>query len=99
MVQRAPRTYRRREADPGATPVLLDLAAGDRVDLAQRFAILAEGLHVAATDLPLDAGLAVPCERLADAPGPTRVSVWGVDEAAGLARRLAAFGPPPSTFS
>lgn len=98
MVQHAPRKYRRREAEPGATPILLDLASGDRVDLAQRFALLAEGLHVAAMDRPLDAFLDLLCERLAHALGMSRVSVWEMDEAAGVARRLAAFGPPLSTF-
>jgi excisionase family DNA binding protein len=98
MVQRAPRKYRRRAADPTATPALLDLASGDRVVLAQRFALLAEGLHAAAMDHPIDAFLALLCERLADALGLSRVSVWGRDEAAGVARRLAAFGPPLSTL-
>lgn len=98
MIQRAPRKYRRRVADPGATPALLDLASGDRVVLAQRFALLVEGLHAAAMDRPIDAFLALLCERLADALGLTRVSVWGRDDAAGVARRLAAFGPPLSTL-
>lgn len=98
MVQRAPRKYRRRAADPAATPALLDLASGDRGMLAQRFALLAEGLHAAAMDRPLDAFLDLLCERLAHALGLSRVSVWGMDEAAGVARRLAAFGPPLSTL-
>ncbi len=98
MIQRAPKKYRRRHADPGAIPVLLDLASGDRVDLAQRFALLAEGLHAAAMDRPLDDFLDLLCERLAQALGLARVSVWGLDEGAGFVRRLAAFGPALSTL-
>src|SRR6266540_570598 len=36
MRERAPRKYRRREPNPGATPALLDLASGERVELARR---------------------------------------------------------------
>jgi excisionase family DNA binding protein len=97
MVQRAPKKYRR-SPDAGAAPALVDLASGDRVALAQRFASLVETIQLAAIGGPLDRFLAVLCEHLAAALGLRRVALWGVDERAGVVRRLASFGPPMSTL-
>ncbi len=92
MVQRAPKKYRRRSPEPDAPPAFIDLAAGERAEVAQRFAILAETLHVAAMDRPLDDFLALLCERLARALGLERVTIHGVDRERGVVRRLARIG-------
>ena len=96
MVERAPRRYRRRAPDPDATPALLDLAGGERVDLAARLSVLLEAIHGAAAERPLAEFLDLLGERLAAALGLRRVAIWGVDRERGVARRLASFGPPLS---
>jgi hypothetical protein len=96
MVQRAPKRYRRREPDPGAAPSLVDLAAGDRVELAARFAVLLEAVHAAALDRPLEEFLGLLCGRLAEALGLSRAAVWGLDEGRGVVRLLARAGEPMS---
>src|SRR5262245_27124875 len=53
MRERAPRKYRRREPNPGATPALLDLASGERVELARRLSTLYEVIHGVAADQPV----------------------------------------------
>lgn len=96
MVQRAPKKYRRRSPEPGSMPALIDLASGDRVALAQRFAILTEAIHLAAMDRPLAEFLLVMCERLSESLGLHRVTMFGVDRERGVVRRLAAVGGPMS---
>lgn len=93
MIERAPKKYKRREPDPAASPALVDLASGDRVALAQRFAILAETLHAGALDAPLPDFLSLLCERLAESLDMRRVAVWGIDPAQAVVRRLAHHGP------
>jgi excisionase family DNA binding protein len=94
MRERAPRKYRRREPNPEATPALLDLASGERVDLARRLSTLYELIHEAAAELPLPEFLALLADRLANALAFRRVAIWGLDLPSGRATRLAAFGPP-----
>lgn len=96
MVQRAPKKYRRRTPEPGAAPALIDLASGDRVALAQRFANMAEAIHVAAMDRPLEEFTALLCQRLADSLGLTRVTMYAIDRERGVVRRLARVGEPMS---
>ncbi len=98
MRERAPRKYRRREPNPNATPALLDLASGERVELARRLSTLYEVLHGTAAELPLPEFLALLADRLATALDFRRVAIWGVDVAAGRARRLATFGPSMSRY-
>lgn len=92
MVERAPKKYRRRSPDLGVTPALIDLASSDRVALAQRFAILAEAIHYAAMDRPLEEFMELLCERLGAALGLERVTVYGADRERGVVRRLASTG-------
>jgi excisionase family DNA binding protein/PAS domain S-box-containing protein len=92
MRERAPYKYRRREPNPEATPALLDLASGERVDLARRLSSLYEVLHGAATELPLADFLSLLTDRLAGALDFRRVTLWGVDLNLGEATRLASFG-------
>ncbi len=94
MRERAPRKYRRRDPNPDASPALLDLASGERVDLAQRLSTLYEVLHGAAAERPLPEFLTLLCDRLAVALDFRRVCIWGVDSPRERATRLASFGPP-----
>ena len=96
MRERAPRKYRRREPNPDATPALLDLASGARVDLARRLSTLYEILHESASELPLPDFLDLLSDRLASALDFRRIAVWGLNEDAGTVIRLATFGPPLS---
>ena len=98
MIERRPHRYAKREPDPGATPALIDLASGDRVELARRLATLLEVVHGAAMEQPLGAFLGLLCERLADALDLDRATLWGIDEGRGVVRRLASVGPPISTL-
>ncbi len=99
MVQRAPKAYRRREPDPAAAPAMLDLAAGDRVALAERYAILAESLHVAALERPLADVLALLCDRFVVTLDLTRVTIWGVDRDCATLLPLARWGEPMGDLS
>lgn len=96
MVERAPKKYQRRIPDPGAAPAMVDLASGDRVELARRFSVLAEAIHAAALDRPLDDFLALLCERLAGSLELSRVAIWGIDRSRTSVRRLSQRGAPLS---
>ena len=98
MRERAPIKYRRREPNPDATPTLLDLASGERVDLARRLSTFYEVLHSAAIEQPLPEFLALLAERLAGGLDLKRVAIWEVDAERRKASRLASFGPPFSRF-
>ncbi len=94
MRERAPRKYRRREPNPAATPALLDLASGEKVELAGRLSALYEVLHSAAGRLPLEDFLSLLCDRLASALDFRRVAVWGVDGDRQRLVRLTSYGGP-----
>lgn len=94
MRERAPRKYRRREPNPEATPALLDLASGEKVELAERLSALYEVLHSAAGRLSLPDFLGLLCDRLAGALDFRRVAIWGVDSERQRLVRLASFGGP-----
>jgi excisionase family DNA binding protein len=95
MRERAPRKYRRREPNPNAAPALLDLASGERVDLASRLSTLYEVINSSAAELPLPEFLALLADRMAAGLGLRRLAIWSF-EPNGRAQRLAAFGPPMS---
>lgn len=94
MRERAPRKYRRREPDPGATPALLDLASGERVSLAERLATLYELIHSSAGQLPTDEFLALLSDRLASALDLRRVAIWVLNDQGTVLRRAAFYGAP-----
>jgi excisionase family DNA binding protein len=97
MRERAPRKYRRREPDAAAVPALVDLASGERVDLAQQLAILIETNHELARGESLEASLAFLAERVAQALGLSRVELWTLDAASGAWRRAARFSSSQPT--
>lgn len=98
MIERRPRKYAQREPDPGATPAMIDLASGDRVELARQLATLLEVIHGAAMAQPLDAFTDLLCTRLSKALDLRRVSLWVVDEPGQRVQRLARCGEPLSTL-
>jgi excisionase family DNA binding protein len=91
MRERAPKKYRRREPDQTAVPALIDLASGERVDLARQLALVIETNHELTRGEPLDAFLAFLAERFAQALGLSRVELWTVDATSGAWRRAARF--------
>src|SRR5689334_21923591 len=94
MRARAPKKYRRREPDASAVPTLIDLASGERVDLARQLALLIEANHELARGGSLAQVLPFLTERFAQALDLTRVEVWARDRASGELRRLAQFVAP-----
>ena len=92
MRERAPKKYRRREPMPDATPALLDLASGERVDLAQRLSTLYEVLHTAAVERSLPEFAAMLSDRIAETLGLSRVAIWQMDEDLGIGSRIAQRG-------
>lgn len=88
MRERAPRKYQSRQPALDASPVLLDVATGERSDLAERLSTLYEDIHVAARDRPLDDVAALIRDRFADAFKLDRVVIWAFDTELRIATRL-----------
>ena len=98
MIERRPRRYAQREPDPSATPAMIDLASGNRVELARQLATLLEVLHGAAIEQPPEDFLELLCQRLSKALDLDRVSLWGVDERGGRIHRITTCGEPLTTL-
>lgn len=96
MIERAPRKYRRRTPQTDASPALIDLASGERVELARRVANLLQIVDCVAAEQPLDECLAILSDRYADTLDLRRVEIWSLDDAYVRASRTASFGPPLS---
>ncbi|MGH2558880.1 MAG: GAF domain-containing protein [Thermomicrobiales bacterium] len=96
MRQRAPKRYRQRDPDPDTQPALLDLASGERVELARRVAAFYQSIHVAAAECDLSTFATIMCDRFARALELHRVSLWEIRQDEGVALRRGAFGPPLS---
>lgn len=99
MRERAPHKYRRREPNPNASPALLDLSSGERVDLANRLSTLYEITHGVAGGMPTVDFLGLVADRLAAAAGLRRLAIWGFAGDGQRAERLASFGPALSTIA
>ncbi|MGH2562786.1 MAG: GAF domain-containing protein [Thermomicrobiales bacterium] len=93
MIERAPRKYRRRTPQPGATPALIDLASGERVELARQVSNLLQIVDCVTTEQPLAECLSILSDRYADALDLRRVEIWSLDDAYVRASRAASFGP------
>ncbi len=91
---RAPMQYRHRTPVPDAKPVMIDLASGDRVHLAENLAALLEIAEITSRELPVETTLGLICERLATALRLRRVAIWGTDRDQGVATLLAGHGTP-----
>ena len=88
MRERAPRKYQSRQPALDASPVLLDVAAGERSDLAERLSALYEDIHVAARDRPLIEVAELIRDRFAEAFKLDRVVIWMFDAGLRTATRL-----------
>jgi excisionase family DNA binding protein len=80
MRERAPKKYRRREPEPAAMPGVVDLASGERIELARRLSALYEAIHSSAMHQPLSVFGQTLAERLARAMEFDRVDIWLIDE-------------------
>jgi PAS domain S-box-containing protein/excisionase family DNA binding protein len=92
MRQRAPKRYRK-PPDLDAVPGVVDLASGERVELARRLAIFSQTIHVAAAERDQQSFHQLLCDRFSQALGLRRVVLWTVDEERNTATRAASFGP------
>ena len=97
MRERAPKKYRQREPSAEAAPALLDLAAGERVALAQQLAALCEVIHMAAAEQSEEALAALVCERFSERLNLPRITIWRFDPEHHLADRIASHGTRMST--
>jgi excisionase family DNA binding protein len=91
---RAPMQYRHRTPAPDAKPAMIDLASGERVQLAEHLAVMLEVAEITNRELPVETTLGLICERLATSLRLRRVAIWGTDRDQGVARFLAAYGTP-----
>lgn len=91
---RAPMQYRHRTPVPDAKPAMIDLASGDRVQLAGHLATLLEIAEVTGRELSVESTLNLICERLATALQLRRVAIWKADKDQGIATLLAGYGTP-----
>lgn len=98
MRERAPKKYRQREPSADATPALVDLAAGERVALAQQLAALCEVIHVAAAEQSEEALASLVCERFSERLDLPRITVWRFDDEYRVADRIASHGARMSTL-
>jgi excisionase family DNA binding protein len=98
MVQRAPRKYRKRTPQLDAMPATIDLASADRVVWAEQMTSLIEVSRWTAQGLPIDQHLSMLVDRLGEALGMSRVTVWRIKEGRNTASRVASYGPPASDF-
>ena len=98
MVQRAPRKYRRRTPEVDAVPTAIDLASAERVAWAEQIATLIETTRWTAQGLPIEQHLSLLVDRLGATLSLTRVTIWRIDDANNLARRVASYGPPATEF-
>ncbi|MGH2549065.1 MAG: GAF domain-containing protein, partial [Thermomicrobiales bacterium] len=92
MRERAPKKYRQREPEPSTMPGVVDLASGERVELARRLSALYEAIHSSAMRQPLEVFGQTLAERLARAMEFDRVAIWLIDDARTTITRLATIG-------
>src|SRR6478609_6421807 len=89
---RAPHKYRQRVPDPTITPAVMDLASGERIELARRLNLLYEVIHSAAMQQPLEVFAHVLAESFGKAMEFSRIAVWIVNEERTTLRRVATLG-------
>ena len=92
MRERAPLKYRRREPDPTIVPALVDLATGERIELARRLTSIYEIIHSAAREQSLAEFARVVCERFGSAMDFPWVALWELSEDMTTLRRVAWVG-------
>lgn len=94
MVERAPRKYRRRTPQTDASPALIDLASGDRVELARQLSVLLQVVDAAARGVSAKEFLPLIADRIADALELKRVEIWALDDKYVQTTLMGRFGMP-----
>jgi excisionase family DNA binding protein len=89
---RAPRKYRQRVPDPTITPAVMDLASGERIELARRLSALYEVIHSTAMQQPLEVFAQVLAESFSKAMEFPRIAIWIVNDERTTTRRVASLG-------
>ena len=89
---RAPRKYRQRVPDPTITPAVMDLASGERIELARRLSALYLAIHSSAMLQPLEDFAQVLAESFSKAMEFPRIAIWIVNNERTMIRRVASLG-------
>jgi len=94
MVERAPRKYRRRTPQSDAAPALIDLASGERVELARQLSVMLQVVDASARGVSAKEFLPLIADRIADVLELKRVEIWALDEKYVHTSLMARFGLP-----
>jgi excisionase family DNA binding protein len=96
MVERAPRKYRRRTPQSDASPALIDLASGERVELARQLSVMLQVVDASARGVSAKEFLPLVADRIADVLDLKRVEIWAIDDKYVHTTLMARFGLPLS---
>ena len=80
MRNRAPTRYRRRKPEPISAPPIVDLASGERIELARRLTSIYGAIHTSAMQQSQDEFLPLLAEQFATAMSFNRVAIWLINE-------------------
>jgi excisionase family DNA binding protein len=94
MVERAPRKYRRRSPQSDAAPALIDLASGERVELARQLAVMLQIVDASARGVSAKEFLPLIADRIADVLDLKRVEIWALDDKYVHTTLMARYGLP-----
>jgi excisionase family DNA binding protein len=98
MRERAPRRYRQAPTTSDVpSPVVLDEALGERLEIARQLSTLFEVIHAASSELTVSEFGALLGSRFSTIFGLTRVSLWVIDRQDQSAKRIATIGPRMSS--
>lgn len=98
MRERAPRRYRTQQVAQDASPIFLDTALGERLELAKEMSTVYEIIHGASAELPLPRFAKMLCEQLAQIFRLSRASLWVLNEDGTRAKRLGTVGSQISSM-
>jgi excisionase family DNA binding protein len=98
MRERAPRRYRGQQVAREASPIFLDTALGDHLELTKEISSVYEVIHGAAAELPLAQFAKVLCQHMARIFHLSRASLWVVSEDGTRAKRLGIVGSQISSM-
>lgn len=98
MRERAPRRYRTQQVARDASPIFLDNALGERLELAKEMSTVYEIIHGASAELPLPRFAKMLCEQMAQIFRLSRASLWVLSEDDTRAKRLGTVGSQMSSM-
>lgn len=96
--ERAPRRYRSQQVVQEASPIFLDTALGERLELAKEMSTVYEVIHGASTELPLPRFATMLCEQMARSLRLARVSLWVISDDGTRVRRIGHVGTRMSSM-